>query len=98
MRARVSFHPSSGSIKAAPYAEADPDGAFRPSTGLTGDGAPAGDYTVTIVWPEITVDHGEEIAGPDRLGGRYNSPRSSNLKVTVREGENSLPPFELKSR
>jgi hypothetical protein len=97
-KAQVTFHRSGGSSDhPSPFAETDADGLFSPSTRLTKDGAPAGDYTLTIVWPEIRVDHGEEIAGPDRLGGLYANPGSSALKVNIKEGKNVLPPFELNS-
>jgi hypothetical protein len=97
-KALVTFHPASGSPgKAIPFAETDAEGTFRPSSRMSHDGAPAGDYILTILWPEVRVDHGEEVSGPDRLGGRYGNPRGSGLKVTIKEGENSLPPFDLKS-
>ena len=97
-KAQVAFHPTAGAPGGViPFAETDADGVFRPSTRLTGDGAPAGDYTLTVLWPEIKVDRGEEVAGPDRLRRRYADPRSSTLRVTIREGENALPTFELKS-
>lgn len=98
-QARVTFHRLGGPpTVAVPYAVADAEGAFRPSTRLTGDGAPAGEYALTVVWPEIRVDHGEEVAGRDRLGGRYGNPQTSPLKATIRAGENPLPPLDLKSR
>jgi hypothetical protein len=97
-KAQVTFHRSGGPADhPTPIAEADADGNFSPSTHLTKDGAPAGDYTLTVVWPEFKVDHGEEIAGPDRLRGLYANPGTSTLKITIKEGENALPPFELKS-
>ena len=97
-RARITFHPAGGTpTGTTPYAETDADGTFRPSTRLTGDGMPAGAYLLTVVWPEIQVDRGEEIAGRDRLGGRYKDPRTSKLKALIQEGENALPPIELKS-
>lgn len=102
-RAQVLFHPvtpiaAPAGMTVQPFAIVEPDGSFRPSTQLTADGAPAGDYRVTIVWPEIRIDQGEEIAGPDRLAGAYASPIQSQLSVSVRAGVNELPPFELKSR
>jgi hypothetical protein len=81
-----------------PFAVVEADGSFRPSTFLTADGAPSGDYKITITWPETRVEQGEEIAGPDRLAGVYAHPANSNLSVTVQPGENNLPPFELKGR
>jgi hypothetical protein len=98
VKALITFHPMSGpKDQAIPYAETGADGTFRPSTRLTGDGAPAGEYALTILWPEVKIDHGEEISGRDRLGGRYANAGDSNLKLTIKEGENSLPPIELKS-
>jgi hypothetical protein len=97
-KALITFHALSGSqSQVRPFAETDADGSFRPSTYLTGDGAPVGEYILTIVWPEIAIDQGEEITGKDRLGGRYGNPQTSNLKVSVKEGENALCPFELRS-
>lgn len=97
-KAQIGFHVANNQPAGAiPFAEADDDGTFRPSTRLTGDGAPAGDYTVTVVWPEIRVDHGEEVRGPDRLKGRYGDARTSPLRVTVAPGANTLPTLELKT-
>lgn len=98
-KARVTFHALNGPAGAAlqPIAIAEADGSFRPSTRLSYDGAPAGDYAVTVVWPKVTMDHGEAIEGPDLLRGRYGDPARSGLKATIKEGENDLPPLQLKT-
>lgn len=99
-KARVTFHAldaSAGGESLPTMAIAEQDGAFRPSTRFSYDGAPAGSYAVTVVWPKIVIDHGEEIEGPDQLRGKYGDPARSGLKVTIKEGENALPPFELKT-
>ena len=85
-------------MKIQPFAVVGPDGTFRPSTQLTADGAPAGEYRVTIVWPEIRLDQGEEIEGADRLDGVYAKVTQTQLTVSIHSGDNELPPFELKSR
>jgi hypothetical protein len=102
-RAQVLFHPvtpiaAPEGVTIQPFAVVEPDGTFRPSTQLTADGAPAGEYRVTIVWPEIRVDQGEEIEGPDRLAGAYAQASQTQLTVSIHPGDNELPPFELKSR
>jgi hypothetical protein len=98
-RAQVVFHPlaDAGPNTPRPTATVGPDGTFTLSTYTEGDGAPAGDYTVTIVWPEsASAIGGDADTGGDRLGGRYANPKSSGLKAKVAEGQNDLPPFVLK--
>ena len=84
------------SKEALPRGEVGPDGTFRIGTYSDADGAPAGEYVVTITWPETRTDSktGDEII-EDRLGGRYADPAKSSLKVTVQAGSNDLPTFRL---
>jgi len=70
-----------------PAGRVESDGTFRVTTYDTGDGAPLGEYVVTVSWGGPGI--------PDRLGGQFRDPETSQLKVTVAEGENTLPPFEL---
>ncbi|WP_422929739.1 hypothetical protein [Singulisphaera sp. PoT] len=98
-KARISFHASGAAVgPSTPYAVSGQDGSFRPTTILAEDGAPAGEYSLSVIWPAVTVDHGEEVDGPDRLRGAYNNPQTSGLKATIKEGANELPPLELKTR
>src|SRR4051794_13109849 len=79
------------------------DGSFSLTTGNK-QGAPAGDYQVTITWNEYVTKKGkpaklsmqgddEEIR--DRLKGRYADPAKSKLSATIKNGSNTLPPFDL---
>ncbi|OWK35816.1 hypothetical protein FRUB_08379 [Fimbriiglobus ruber] len=79
-----------------PHGEVGPDGTFRVGTYADNDGAPAGDYTVTITWPESRTDPktGDEVNG-DRLQGRFGDPAKSPWKVTIKAGDNELEPFRL---
>lgn len=97
--AEVTFHPRKAPDAKVPLpvAVAEADGTFHPSTRLAHDGAPAGDYDLTVVWRKSTVVQGEEIAGPDLLLGKYADPAASGLKATVGEGPNELPPIILPS-
>jgi hypothetical protein len=91
----VVFHPQGdvGMSKGnKPFAAVAEDGSFQATTYVTGDGAPAGDYVVTVIWPQDPHARGPS---PDRLRGRYATPEKSDLKVTIGEGENNLPTWEL---
>ena len=101
--ALVTLHPAGGGLH--PRGTAGADGTFTLSTYEQGDGAPAGDYRVTVVWPDPdfkprTPGEVEELrAGgqaPDKLRGRYAGPESSGLTATVGPGPNELGPLELK--
>jgi hypothetical protein len=97
----VSLFPVSGAVggPVRPLATTGADGSFRLTTYSTGDGAPAGDYTVTIAWPAPVDTRVEEPAGaPDQLRGMYGDPRRSVLKAAIKAGDNQLPAFELRTR
>ena len=97
--AEITFHSQSAAAKKVqPFAIADPSGAFRPTTFLDGDEAPAGEYVITVIWPTVKEEGGETVKGPDRLKGRYNNPQNTPLKVVIREGTNELPPIQLSVR
>src|SRR4051812_645519 len=53
VKALVIFHPLNDADAKAPRptGEVAADGSFALSTHTTGDGAPAGEYAVTVLWP-----------------------------------------------
>jgi hypothetical protein len=75
-----------------PMGMTDHEGKFEMETYAVKDGAPAGDYKVTIEWPAWR--RGKKVA-PDKLGGKYAKPETSGLTAHVNKGTNQLPPFEL---
>jgi|EP01136_Pigoraptor_vietnamica_P013312 hypothetical protein len=100
VRAAVKFTPAGPAADGKTYTPAtftDDDGGFKLTTVEAGDGAPPGDYTVTVV-ATYAVKNGQDVPVPDLLGGRYADPKTSPLKVTVREAPNALEPFDLKSK
>ena len=95
---QVFLHPCDASQRGQPRGVTDAAGRFRLRTYHDGDGAPAGEYTVTVYWPapykpQVPV---EDQLPPDRLGGRFMNPTDSSLRATVNAGPTTLPPFELK--
>ncbi|MEX0791589.1 MAG: hypothetical protein WD045_00530 [Pirellulaceae bacterium] len=74
------------------------DGSFELSTYVNGDGAPAGEYAVTIFWLEPPKPPRGKDPGPDRLGRRYADPAKSSWEVEIREEDNILEPFKVTTR
>jgi hypothetical protein len=75
----------------SPNAYADAQGNFTISTYSVGDGAPLGEYAVTVRWQPPVLKDGEYQQGPDLVAPRYRSPSTSTLKVRVADGANSVP-------
>jgi hypothetical protein len=77
------------------------DGSFKLSTYKTDDGAPEGDYAVTVYWPgkragkKAADDEGTDLP-PDQLGLRFNNPKTTTLKASVKAPETRLEPFQIR--
>lgn len=98
--AEVRLHP------VAPPAQGDPlvpvarvgeDGSFELTTYEEGDGAPTGEYAVTVVWPDTRAytGTGPPPIPPDRLGGRHADPGASTIRVRIEEGPTVLDPMRI---
>ena len=95
----VKFHPQfeMGRVKFTPSGETGQDGKFILNTGAAGNGAPRGDYIVTLEKPRIVSDRqnsGIETEVDD-LKGKYSDPSKSEWKVTIKSGDNVLEPFQI---
>lgn len=100
--ALVVFHPKGATdAKTVPSTGlTKEDGTFALTTGDK-DGAPAGEYVVTVICSEpVGGKKGAISTGPvetqDRLKGAYADRAASKLAATVAPGENQLDPFDLK--
>ncbi|HWB07736.1 MAG TPA: hypothetical protein VG826_00730 [Pirellulales bacterium] len=78
---------------ACPHATVEADGSFRLTTYSTGDGAPAGDFALTIRWP-LPPPPGREV-GQDRFGGRYADPARPLRQVRISAADNVLEAIRL---
>jgi hypothetical protein len=99
--ARVVFYPQSDELKKpgmpVPEGMTDSQGAFKLRSYEPDDGAPAGDFKVSVIWFEPQKD-GSIVDSPsakDRLAGRYSNPQKSQLTAKVEKGGGEIPPFEL---
>ena len=90
--ARLALHPADRRAGPFPVAVTGPDGTFRLMTYSVDDGAPAGEYVVTLSWPNdsIPIDECGDPNAHDRLAGYYLDPARSPLRVTIRPGPNNI--------
>lgn len=78
-----------------PNAQISPDGSFALTTFRGGDGAPAGDYVVTLQWHKSVLQDGAPVAGPNVIPPEYGDPKTSPLKYTVKPEQNTLEPWNI---
>ena len=98
--ALIIFNPlgQNGSSSLKPVGRVEEDGEFRLTTYTEEDGAPSGEYGVTILWPTPKkTPFGPE--GPDQLKGAYADPKNPKIRFTVGANtENEVPTIRLKRR
>lgn len=91
------FHPVEKDAGAVgmPMAEVDQDGRFALTTRISKDGAPAGDYLITVIWPPIRKSLFEPEEG-DRLKGAFADVQQAKIRFTVLPAtSNEVPLIEL---
>lgn len=99
--ATLTFHPVGGGADAPrPRATVKADGSYALTTTTTGDGAPAGDYAVTVEW---WLSPAKKYSDPDRppvnhVAAKYGNPETSKLTARVGEGPTEVPAFELSKK
>jgi len=96
--AMVVLHPvnKAGTCPYPPRAVADKDGTFVVGSRLKDDGAPEGEYAVTVVWPEEQDPKKQfENTPPDRLKNRCNDAKSPKWRIHVKAGDNAIDSFEI---
>jgi predicted phosphodiesterase len=91
--ATIAFHQKGATTNLAYRAVADAviegDGSFTLSSAGPFDGAPAGDYVVTVAYDGRYSFNGKKIKNDD-LPARFAKPDTSDLKATVKVGANEL--------
>lgn len=76
-----------------PTGVVEADGRFRLTTYETEEGAPAGEYLVTVVRRQNGIKGDEELS--DTWPQHYESPVTSGLRARVLAGQTQLDPFRL---
>ncbi|MBY0513260.1 MAG: hypothetical protein K2P78_05040 [Gemmataceae bacterium] len=95
----ITFHPLDNPDLRAQRSTgvADKDGVYELTTYPKEDGAPAGEYAVTVYWPDQRAAKGKAVdssdepeLAPDRLKRSYADPKTTKLRATVREQSNTI--------
>jgi hypothetical protein len=101
--ARVVFYPKvteiDGKPAPSPAATTDAAGEYHLESYDPEDGAPAGEYSVTVVWPEPPPPNAEALGTfdlKDRLSSRFADPTKSGLTAKIEDGGGEIPTFDLK--
>jgi hypothetical protein len=94
--ALVVFHPADPAVEkrigGKPFARVRDDGTFALTTYAEGDGAPPGEYAVTIDWrpppkdAKFTIGDAGAAAGPSKLNAKYTNPQQPTLTAAVTAG------------
>jgi len=89
--------PEDGKPVFVPRGRVDETGVYSLTTYTADDGAPPGEYRVSVSWvgPLKGVSEDDEDKLKERLPRKYTSAETSGLQVTVSEGENFLPELAL---
>lgn len=98
--ATVIFHPvgKADPKTPLPMGKVDQSGTVKLSTFAQNDGAPAGEYTITVTWHDVysTPDQVNAVSPRDKLNGKYSKPDAPSApRATVEKQPNTLRPLQL---
>jgi hypothetical protein len=102
--ALVVFHPTDYSVEkqlgGKPFGTVKEDGTFTLTSFEADDGAPAGEYGVTIQWQKKGKNTGFALgdgggAGREMLQPKYGNPAQPFTKVTIRQGDKNEFTFNV---
>jgi hypothetical protein len=81
-----------------PVAKVAADGSFQASTYTANDGAPVGEYALTVIWPDIPQNAPADWdEGPDQLKGRCRDPKNSPWHVRIADQAFDAGTLDLKA-
>lgn len=94
----VLLHPKNGPVAGAPSPRGTvgSDGKFTFTTYEADDGAPEGEYVLTVQWYKPVKQGNDVVGGPNVLPNKYAQAKTSDLKIRIAAGENQLPPIQLR--
>ena len=79
-----------------PFATTNPDGTFVLTTSAANDGAPAGEYIVTLLYEPLDSPLARAKGKPPTFDKKYGDPKTSPLRATIEaKPGNVLQPIKL---
>jgi hypothetical protein len=79
------------------YATTKPDGTFSLTTYGAYDGAPEGEYVVTLLYEPLDSPLSRAKGKPPTFNKKYGDPNASPLRATItRQPKNQLEPFDVR--
>lgn len=92
----VALHPKATQENVpSPRANVGADGSLQVTTYDGGDGAPEGEYVVTVEWYKPIKNGADVISGPNVIPKKYASAQTSDITIKVAAQENTIPPIKL---
>ena len=76
--------------------QTDRSGRFQATTYVANDGAPAGEYAVTVVFHQLEKQGESFVPGRNILSPKIASPASTDISIRVAEGTNQLKPIDVR--
>jgi hypothetical protein len=95
----VVLHPKGAAVGHSvprPHAQATADGSFTLTSYESNDGAPVGDYAVTVELRPLVKHGGDVTAGPNTLPAQYSRSETSPVIVRIVEGRNDLAEIQIR--
>lgn len=96
--AQILFHPAEDTPEQlCPTGHTDDEGYFTLTSYVKGDGAPEGNYNVTVTWFRVWRGNraDADVLRYNALPQHYAQPNSSPLHAKVNKGKNDLPALQL---
>ncbi|MBY0458149.1 MAG: carboxypeptidase-like regulatory domain-containing protein [Gemmataceae bacterium] len=80
-----------------PFATTNPDGTFTVTTVTANDGAPAGEYVVTLLYEPLDSPLTRAKGKPPSIDKKYANPKTSPLRAVIEaKAQNTLAPFDVR--
>lgn len=85
-------------VTVRPTGETDESGKFVLGTQDKSDGAPEGDYKVTVTWTPLDNSTGSPVRGSNLIPPQYSQLDQTQLQVKVAKGGSQFQTFEIRTQ
>ncbi|MDZ4659795.1 MAG: BON domain-containing protein [Bythopirellula sp.] len=94
--AMITLHPTTPVENVPnPQANVSKDGTFSIRTYGAEEGAPEGDYKLTVLWYKPIVNGPDFTSGPNVIPQKFTKPETTSIEIKIAAGKNDLPTIQL---